>query len=264
MTDNQIQDGTRPLIAPDEYRLWPTLRAVLRTRIVAGLLTVIPIWVTWVIVKFVFDTMRSATQPIARSVAGKLMEKNKDWVPATVQSYFDWIVPLLAVLLTLFLLYLLGLLTANVFGRRIIRAVEGLFSKVPFVKTVYHSTKQIAMTLGGVESMNVKQVVLVDFPRPGVKRVAFLTSVLTDRDTGRKLAGVFIPYTPYLTTGYLQIMPLEEVSESNWTVEEAVKWIMSGGIISPPEVNFDRAHPVREEALREKKLPSHPSRPASK
>jgi uncharacterized membrane protein len=244
-----------PPIRPSDTgatRLWPALRAVLRTRLVAGLLTVIPIWVTYVVVRFVFDMMRNATEPLAERMAKLIIEQNKHLVPAVVRGYFtDWVVPVVAVLLTMFLLYTLGLLTANVFGRRVIRFFESMFEKVPMVKTIYRSTKQIVMTIGGHDKLRFQRAVLIEFPRPGMKRVAFLTSVMTDRDTGRQLANIFIPYTPYLTTGYMQIVPLEEVSETDWTVEEAVKLIMSGGIISPPSVAFDHLHPVHLDQLKE-------------
>ncbi|HOW69070.1 MAG TPA: DUF502 domain-containing protein [Phycisphaerae bacterium] len=226
-------------------RLWPAVHALLRTRIVAGVLTVIPIWVTWVVVKFVFDTMKSATEPIAQRVAKHMIEANHELVPEKVREHVDWIVPLLAVLLTLFLLYLLGLFTANVFGRRIIKAVEGVFERLPLIKTVYKSIKQIVVAIGGFQSMEFQRVVLFDFPAPGYKRVAFLTSVMTDQNTGRRVASLLVPYTPYVTAGYMQIVPLEQVSETNWTVEEAVKWIMSGGIIHPDSLPFDQLHPVR-------------------
>ena len=225
-------------------RLWPALRALLRTRIFAGLATVIPLWVTWVVVKFLFDTMRSATQPI--------IEHGIQWVarsagsqPKDIPVYVDWAVPVVAVLLTLFSLYLLGLLTANVLGRRVVLLLERLFEGLPLVKTIYGSTKRIILTLaGGGDSMQSQKVVLVEFPRPGMKCIAFLTSVIEDADTGRKMATVFISTTPNPTTGYMQILPLEEVSETGWTVEEAVKVLMSGGILSPPKIPFDRVHPV--------------------
>jgi len=228
-------------------RLWPTIRALLRTRIVAGLLTVIPIWVTWVVVKFVFDTMKSATQPLAQMVADRVLEANEELVRERVGDYVDWGVPILAFLLTLFLLYILGLLTANVFGRRLILLVELIVGRLPLVKTIYHSTKQIVMTLGGSQSMNFQRVVLVEFPRPGMKCIGFLTAVIEDVDTGRKMATVFISTTPNPTTGYMQILPLDEVSETGWTVEQAVKLLMSGGLLSPPKVPFDKIHPVNLE-----------------
>lgn len=232
-------------------RIWPAVRAILRTRIVAGLLTVIPIWVTYYVIRFVFDIMRSATEPLAQRMATQVIEHNQQLemtrrlVPEQIRGYFsNWVVPVLAVLLTLSFLYLLGLLSANVFGGRFIRFMERQLERVPMVKTIYRSTKQIVTSIGGVESDKFRRVVLVEVPRPGMKRIAFLTSVMKDSDTGKALANVFIPYTPYLTTGYMQIVPLDEVSETNWTFEDAAKLVMSGGIISPPQVPFEQHHPV--------------------
>jgi uncharacterized membrane protein len=244
-TDSDRQSGApAPKRSSEPRRLWPALRALMRTRIFAGLATVIPLWVTWVVVKFVFDTMRSATQP--------LIEHAIHWVarsagsqPGDIPVYVDWAVPVVAVLLTLFSLYLLGLLTANVLGRRVVLLLERLFEGLPLVKTIYGSTKRVILTLaGGSDSMQFQKVVLVEFPRPGMKCIGFLTSVIEDVDTGRKMATVFISTTPNPTTGYMQILPLEEVSETGWTVEEAVKVLMSGGILSPPRIPFDRVHPI--------------------
>ena len=297
--------------------LWRAVRALFRTRLVAGLLTLVPIWVTWVVIKFLFDTMKSVTEPIAWGLTRKLREEATqtvippedlwrirtdiirqavvdlvdrtelpsdlvdqeealatkkqliieelvdkfsyvlDQVPdAPVglisDSWLAWIVPVMSVVLTLFLLYVLGLLTASVFGRRIILLIEKLFEKLPLVKQVYRSTKQVVVSLGGGQRMNFKRVVLVEFPRPGMKCIGFLTAVMKDIDTGRQMASIFISTTPNPTTGYMQIVPLDEVSETGWTVEDAVKLLMSGGILSPPVVPFDKVHPVKWETDDEK------------
>lgn len=225
-------------------RLWPAVRALLRTRIVAGLATIIPLWVTWVVAKGAFDLTRSATQPYIVDFLAYYLKRtggSAEQLPA----YVNWIVPLVAVLLTLFLLYLLGLLTANVFGRRILLLMERLFENLPMVKTIYGSTKRIFLTLAGSSDLKqFQQVVLVEFPRPGMKCLGFLTSISEDVDTGRKVATIFISTTPNPTTGYMQIVPLEEVSATGWSVEEAVKVLMSGGILTPPKIPFDRIHPV--------------------
>lgn len=283
-------------------RLWPAFRALLRTRIVTGILIVIPILVTWFVVSFVFNTMRTVTEPVAWKIARRVQEGPplklapnsrgrveselisqaftrllEDDLPSTLDAaekqavidrlarklvyllrdmpdvpvgtpsemYLKWIIPICAVLLTLFMLYMLGLMGASVFGRRVIRIFENIFERVPLVKTIYTSTKQIVMTLGGGQAMEFQRVVLVEFPRPGMKCIAFLTSVMKDLDSGREMATVFISTTPNPTTGYMQIVPLEEVSDTNWSVEEAVKLLMSGGVISPPQVAFDKIHPVR-------------------
>jgi uncharacterized membrane protein len=239
------------MTTPPGPRVWHALRALLRTRIAAGLLTVIPLWVTWVVVKFVFETMKGATEPLAKFVTGNFALLDTQNLPASMQEYegtinrvIDWSVPVIAVLLTLSFLYVLGLMTVTVVGRRVISQIERFFENLPFVKTVYSSTKQVVTTLGGTDTSQFKRVVLVEFPRPGMKCIAFLTSVMQDIDTGRKMATVFISTTPNPTTGYMQILPLEEVSETHWTVEEAVKLLMSGGLLSPDRIAFDRVYPV--------------------
>ncbi len=283
-------------------RLWPAFRALLRTRIVTGILIVIPILVTWYVVSFVFNAMRMVTEPVAWKIARQVQEgqplnllpktdgklerelisraftrvleqdlpntgdpverqavvdrlsrklvyllRDMPDVPVGTQSemYLQWIIPIAAVLLTLFMLYMLGLMGASVLGRRVIRLFEGIFERVPLVKTIYKSTKQIVVTLGGGQVMEFQRVVLVEFPRPGMKCIGFLTSVMKDTDTGRDLATVFISTTPNPTTGYMQIVPLEELSETNWTFEDAVKLLMSGGVISPQRIPFDKIRPVR-------------------
>lgn len=225
-------------------RLWPAVRALLRTRIVAGLATIIPLWVTWVVAKFAFDLTRSATQPFIVHFM-ELYFKRSGGSAEDLPAYINWIVPLVAVLLTLFLLYLLGLLTANVFGRRLLLLMERLFDNLPMVKTIYGSTKRIFTTLaGGGDMKQFQQVVFIEFPRPGMKCIGFLTSISEDIDTGRKMATIFISTTPNPTTGYMQIVPLDEVSATGWSVEDAVKVLMSGGILTPAKIPFDKIHPV--------------------
>ena len=230
-------------------RIWPAIRTLLRTRIVAGLLTIVPIWITYELVRwlfgFVFGVMTSFTKPLATWLTEKLSQSPEPIVASTVQTWFDWLVPILALLITLFLLYCIGLASANVLGRRLILWVEWFFAKLPFVKGIYKATKQVVLLIGGHPRMGFQRVVLVEFPRPGMKCIGFLTAVMTDMDTGRKMASIFISTTPNPTTGYMQIVPLDEVSETDWSVDEAIKLLMSGGIISPPNVAFDKIHPVR-------------------
>jgi uncharacterized membrane protein len=257
----EINKGTESAGRQEVPRPWPMIRTLLRTRIVAGLLTLVPIWVTWVIVKFVFDNLRSAMDPLAGRVAEALLEYNKDLLPQTVNDYRGWVVPVVTVLLTLFLLYMLGLFSANVFGARFLLWIEGIFGKVPLVKTIYRSTKQIVLSVGGGQSTYFQRVVLIEYPRPGMKCVGFLTSVVDDADTGRKIASIFIASTPTCSTGYTQLVPLEEVTETGWTVEEAVKIVMSGGLVMPPAVRFDRIHPVKmviHEAAAPRGFPAEP------
>lgn len=226
------------------YRaIWAAISTLLRTRLMAGVLTVLPIWITWAVVRFVFTTMKDATEPFARWVTIEYGKNPLAPVPAFFKQRLEWMVPFVAVLMTLFLLYLLGLVTANVFGRRIISLFERLVDRVPIAKTVYRSTKQVISSLAGDAEMRRARVVLVEFPRPGMKCLGFLTSMIKDKDTGRDLCAVFIATTPNPTTGYLQIMPIEDVSETDLTMEEAIKMAMSGGVLAPSELSFDKVRP---------------------
>jgi len=269
--------GERPTTGFDEQaprqrevrRLWPLARTLLRTRIAAGLLTVIPIWVTWFVVKFLFDLIRPGMDLLAKPVAEALVDYNKDLLPGEAERYSGYIVLAVSIILMLFLLYLLGLFSANVFGARFLLWLEGIFGKLPLVKTIYSSTKQIVVTVGGGQSSYFQRVVLVEYPRPGMKVIGFLTSVVDDADTGRKIAAIFIASTPTCSTGYMQLVPLDEVSETGWTVEEAVKAVMSGGLVMPEGVRFDRVHPVQmmtsPEARRSSELlPEHMKPPAER
>jgi uncharacterized membrane protein len=304
VTDDQTQNpqATQPVKPKKKHRIWSAIGALTRTRIVTGLLIIIPILVTWKVAEFVFNVMKSASEPIAWKIARELQEgqqiapelplegkmereiisealtrminENPDLavdpqyqqaiidrmarkltralqnvpdapVGLIDETYLNWIVPAAAVLLTLFLLYFVGFFGASVFGRRIIRLIDGIFEKLPLVKVIYKATKQIVMTLGGSQQMNFRRVVLVQFPHTGMKCIGFLTAVMKDVDTGRDMASIFISTTPNPTTGYMQIVPLQDVSETNWSVEDAVKLLMSGGILSPPMVPFDKVHPVK-------------------
>ena len=236
-------------------RVGSAARAILRARITAGLITIIPIWVTFELVRWLFNfvsgAMTSFTKPIASRVADALAHSPRPIVAETVEQWSEYVTMTLAFLITLSLLYLLGLASANVVGRRFLDLIERVFARLPLVKSIYKSTKQVVMLLGGSQAMQFKRVVLVEFPRPGMKCIGFLTAVMEDIDTGRQMASIFISTTPNPTTGYMQIVPLDEVSETHWTVEEAVKLLMSGGILSPAKVPFDKIHPVHWPAKQE-------------
>lgn len=252
--------------------MWAALRGLLRTRIMAGVLTVLPIWVTWAVLKFVFNLMKDATEPLAVWGARMSAENPKSPIPDFVKP---WLVPspdhggspllvsVLAVFLTLFLLYLLGFLTSHVFGLRVLASLERLVDRVPVAKTVYRATKQIVSTVASSNDLSGSRVVLVEFFRPGMKSIGFLTSMIKDKDTGRDLAVVFIATTPNPMVGYTQIMPVELVSETDLTVEEAVKLVMSGGVMAPDAVPFDTIRPPSPDLLRprqeERRPPTAPA-----
>lgn len=239
--------GTTGSRKPPPSRIGATLRAVLRARVTAGLLLVLPLWITYLLVRFIFELMRdtslwavdwylqhwgdafvktwgvSAEEFAAKGVAG---------LPSGVQ----WAIAIFSVFLTIFFLYLLGVLTANFLGRRLVHATEGLLERVPFVKTVYRATKQILGTFAGEPGQNFQRVALVPYPSRETRSIGFITGVTRDTHTGEELFLVFVPATPNPTSGFVFVLKRTDVIELDWSVEEAIRVIISCGVLVPAAI----------------------------
>lgn len=279
-----------PPTAPTPARPGGVLRALqrlIRTRITAGVITIIPIVVTVWLVRLVFGLIRSSSQWLveafllskygrpfleswnfdfeewerikeARAALGMDIEARIfiEQLPAHVQ----WTIPIVAVGLTIFVLYLIGLLTANLIGRRLINSAESLVERVPIIKTIYKGMKQILQSFSGDQTQKFQRVALIPFPQERMRCVGFITSIFRDSLTGEELATVFIATTPNPTTGYLQVLRRRELVELNWSVDEAIRVIISGGILRPEFLTLV-TNEQRAQMAAEGKLP--PDVPAS-
>ncbi len=227
-------------------RVAATLRALLRTRIMAGLLVVLPIYVTIWLLLVLFRLMRDSSQWVVLALLDNKWFQGHVWKLdieggqtldvdrlLTEHPVLDWGIAVVSVLLTIIILYAIGVFAANIFGRRIIDLFESFLGKVPLVKTVYRALKQIMATFAGEQSQSFQRVALIPFPQEKMRSVGFITAIFNDSVTGEELAAVFIPTTPNPTTGYLQILKRKELVELDWSVEDAVSTIMSGGILRP-------------------------------
>jgi len=130
---------------------------------------------------------------------------------------------------------LAGIIGANVIGKRIIRRSELFLAAVPMVRSIYNTFKQVLESVILPTKGGFKEVVLVEFPRLGMRTVGFVTNRVKD-NAGRDYVNVYIPTTPNPTSGYLEIIPADEVTPTGWSVEDAVKIVISGGMISPPVI----------------------------
>ena len=229
-------------------RIGATVKRLIRTRVTAGLVTILPIMITIWVVQIIFTWMRNSSQWLVEAVlegrwVGVLPESwGIQWSGFTHEELslpaVQWSIALFSVLLTFFVLYVIGLFTANIVGRRALELIELIVERVPLVKTVYRSLKQILATFSGDDSPNFQRVALIPFPHEGMRCVGFVTNIFTDSVTGEELCSVFISTTPNPTTGYLQILRRSDITELNWTVDEGVRAIMSAGILKPPFVTF--------------------------
>jgi uncharacterized membrane protein len=246
--------GSNAPTSPPFLRSWLASRIQLRNRIVAGLVIVLPLWVTFLTVALVFRLARDTSlwlvvaflhSPLGAPLldtwgleSGTLARDGLGALPVTIR----WAIGLFAALLTIVLLYVLGAVTANVVGSRMVRFGETIVDRVPFVKVVYQTTKRVVGTFANNGKRPFKQVVLVPFPTSEIRSVGFVTKALHDRNTGDPLYSVFVATAPNPTTGFVLLLRQSDVVELDWSVEEAVKATMSGGVLMPDPVPLVPKH----------------------
>jgi uncharacterized membrane protein len=210
--------------------------------VLTGLLTFLPLWVTWLVFKFVFGVLAGLGAPMATLVRRALGLAAPDAASALDHG---WTLALMALVLTVLALYLLGWLATRVVGKRVIDGFDGLLARIPLVQTIYGGTKKL-MTVLQQKPSGVQRVVLIDFPRPGMKVAGFVTRVMNEEGSGREMAAVYIPTTPNPTGGYLVVVPVDELTPTDWTMDQAMAFIISGGAVAPDTLPASRAVPLQE------------------
>jgi len=224
-------DQANPIFSPGK----PQRGAHFGRYLIIGFFTVAPLWVTWLVLDFLFSLLARTGSPFLRGLARgvrPISESLADWLLNPAVQY------VLAALFTLAGLYGVGLLTSLVLGRRLIAFAEGVVGRLPLVQTVYNATKRFLETLRK-PPVSGQRVVLIAFPSPEMKAVGFVTKVMTDPDTGRQLAAVYVPTSPNPTSGYIEIVPLEDTVPTDWSVEEAMTFVMTGGTNAPDRLRFN-------------------------
>jgi uncharacterized membrane protein len=217
----------------------PVLARALRSlqrNILAGVITIGPLFVTYLIFSFLFGELARAGMPVIQLFAAVF--------PAGWMSD-PWVQSLMAIVLTLFVLYVVGRLTSLVVGRQAFSLFESLLERLPFVAKVYSSVRQLIDTMMAKKETS-QRVVLVDFPIQGQKSIGFLTRTMTDETTGALLAAVLLPNAINPTSAFLQILPMERVTETGLNMEQAMSMLMTGGAVGPDTILFSK--PVRTEA----------------
>lgn len=201
--------------------------------LILGLLTVAPLWVTWLVFEFVFTQLSALGGPWVALLTDALAAR----LPGVEMLRAPGFQAAIAVVLTLVVLIGIGWLAGNIIGQRIIHQLERLVLNVPLVAAIYGGTKRFLAAMkekpGGLQ-----RVVLISFPTDNMKAVGLVTKVIRDFDTGRELAVVYVPTAPNPTSGYIEIVPIERVVSTDWTIDEAMAFVMTGGVTSPERVHF--------------------------
>lgn len=202
--------------------------------ILIGFFTVAPLWVTWLVFDFLFGLLANTSKPLLIGVARLVRPLSislAEWLATPGVQY------VLGALLTLAGFYLIGLFASFVVGRKLINHFESQLLRLPLVETIYNATKRFLHTMRQRPTAG-QRVVLITFPTPGMKAVGFVTKEFTDQATGQALAAVYVPTAPNPTSGYIEILPVGDLVQTDWTVEEAISFVITGGTNAPDSVRF--------------------------
>lgn len=189
---------------------------------VYGLLIWIPIAVTVFVVRFLFD----------------LFDRVLGLLPRAYQPHYVWgfDIPGLGIVLAVVLLVLTGLLASNLVGRKLIEGGERLIGRIPFVRALYGGAKQMTQTMLSGDSKAFRSAVLVPYPYRGSYALGFVTATRlgeVQEKTGAEVTAVFVPTTPNPTSGFILLVPKDDVVELEMTVDEALRMIISLGVVVP-------------------------------
>ena len=208
------------------------MQKTFRSAFVAGLFIVLPVLVTVWVVRFIFGQIDRAVPPVVVELI-RLVGLG-EW---SELAWVNYVAPLVSVGLALIFISLLGLVGGNVLGRQILRGLERLVMQVPFVRGVYSATRQFVDTFSKSGGQAFRRVVLVEYPRPGLWTLGFVTSETkgeVQQRTEPSVIGVFLPTTPNPTSGWLVYVPRKDVVDLDMAVDDAFKLVISGGVLSPP------------------------------
>ena len=190
----------------------------LRKTLIAGLLLLVPLIVTYLVLRLVFDSLDGVLQPIFQRVFGVR-------------------VPGVGLVAMLVLMYFVGLLGLYGVGKQLIRLGQRVLLGVPVIGFVYSAARQLIESFSGSGQTGLKRVVAIEYPRVGLWTIGFLTGLTSD-GAGKQLALVYIPTTPTPNSGWMAIVPPQDVYDVDMTVSQAFRLVLSGGIISPSSIRM--------------------------
>ncbi|MBL8260558.1 MAG: DUF502 domain-containing protein [Candidatus Competibacteraceae bacterium] len=203
--------------------------------LLTGILTIIPIWITWLLFEIVLRQLTRAGKPGVWALSRAIRDDLPILSDLLLQTWFQNV---LAALITLLALYLLGWAATKVIGRRVIASFDTLIGRVPGVQAVYGAVRKLIQSFEQNSAQAAQRVVLIQFPAPGMKTLGFITRILQDQATGQELAVVYVPTAPNPTSGYLEILPLADLTVVDWTMDQAMTFVLSGGAVSPDQIDF--------------------------
>ena len=198
------------------------IRRHFRSKLITGILTLIPLGVTFFVLKFLFTTIDGWLKPVMSPILSQVLE----------ERYHIG----MGVLATILLVYLVGLIVSNFLGQKLLGAGEKILTKIPLVREVYAPVKQVVqMALMTSSSSKFSRAVAVKTPGSTIRVIGFVTGEFHEEGNPVPVASVFVPTSPNPTTGVLLFCDPEIIYETNMKVETAMKMLISGGIVAPDD-----------------------------
>lgn len=195
----------------------------IRRYLIAGLLVWVPLGITWFVIKFMIDLMDQTLLLLPVSLR-----------PENLIGYRIWG---LGVVLTVLILLVTGIIVANLVGRKLVHIGERVLDRIPLVRSIYSSVKQVMETMLAGSGKSFRSVVLIEYPRKEIWTLAFLTGEQgveeIEAKAGRRMSHIFVPTTPNPTSGFFLVMPSEDVIVLDMSIDDGLKMIMSAGVVVP-------------------------------
>lgn len=201
--------------------------------IVTGVLTIVPLAVTVWIVWFVVDMLIWIGRPGAIGLARAVRPTYPDVADLLLAGWFQ---SGLALFMALLFLLLLGRAANAVIGRRVLRTLDRIVERLPLARTIYGATQTLIRSLGGDGSPNGQRVVLIEYPNVHMRAVGIVTKIYEATEHQPELAAVYVPTTPNPTSGFVEIVPTARLTWLDWSKNEAMAFIVSGGAMSPETI----------------------------
>jgi uncharacterized membrane protein len=210
-------------------------QANFQANLIAGLLTVTPLIIVWLVFDFFLETLSQWGHPLAVALSEFLEAHFPALKPWLDDETVRWMIGVVVALLAL---YSIGAVASRMIGQRIILWFERLIVRIPLVETIYSASKKLVDVFRQKPSGDTQRVVLIDFPGPGLKAVGFVMRTFPDSRTGEELAAVYVPTAPNPTSGYLQVLPVSALTVTELKADEAMTMILSGGAVTPDHVSI--------------------------
>ena len=213
------------------------LQRRLRNVFITGLLITLPIALTYFILQFLFKNL-DALSPVFTKILIDL--------GAPIPEGYR--IPALGLVITLLIVLAVGWFTTNFFGKRLIQLGENIVGKIPFVRRIYKGSKQVVQSIAHADTRAFRKVVLIEFPRRGMLAIGFVTGEArgeVQENTFEDVLNVFVPTMPNPTSGFLVFAPPEELTEIDMTIEDGVKYVVSGGIVTTEGLKIIEAKDIK-------------------